>query len=44
MKITIMGTGTIIREGRERGIPTPVNETMYHLIRLISNHYDNQWI
>ena len=35
--------GAIIREGRKHGIPTPVNETMYHLIRLISNHYDDQW-
>ena len=35
--------GAIIREGRKHGIPTPVNETMYRLIRLISNHYDDQW-
>ena len=35
--------GAIIREGRKHGVPTPVNETMYHLVRLISRHYDDQW-
>lgn len=35
--------GFIIREGRKLGIPTPVNETLYHLVKLISNHYADQW-
>ncbi|MCI6027010.1 MAG: ketopantoate reductase family protein [Oscillospiraceae bacterium] len=35
--------GTIVRLGRQLGIPTPVNETMVHLVRLISNHYADQW-
>ena len=35
--------GTIVREGRALGIPTPVNETMLHLVRIITNHYDDQW-
>ena len=35
--------GTIVREGRALGIPTPVNETLMHLVRLITKHYDDQW-
>lgn len=35
--------GTIVREGRALGIPTPVNETLLHLVRIITNHYDDQW-
>ena len=35
--------GYIVREGRRLGVPTPVNETLYHLVRLISNHYADQW-
>ena len=35
--------GTIVREGRALGIPTPVNETMMHLVRVITNHYEDQW-
>ena len=36
--------GAIVREGKKLGIPTPVNETLMHLVRLISNHYADQWI
>lgn len=35
--------GVIVREGKALGIPTPVNETVYHMVRLISNHYAEQW-
>lgn len=35
--------GAIVREGRALGIPTPVNETLLHLVRIITNHYDDQW-
>ena len=36
--------GIIVREGRRFGIPTPVNETMVHLVHMISNHYADQWV
>lgn len=36
--------GYVVREGRRLGIATPVNETLMHLVRLISNHYEDQWI
>ena len=36
--------GIIVREGRKFGIPTPVNETMVHLVHMISNHYADQWV
>ena len=36
--------GYIVREGKRLGIPTPVNETMVHLVRLISHHYNDQWM
>ena len=36
--------GFIVSEGRRLGIPTPVNETMLHLVRLISRHYADQWV
>ena len=35
--------GYIVSEGRKRGIPTPVNETLLHLVRLISRHYADRW-
>lgn len=35
--------GYIVKEGKRLGIPTPVNETLMHLVRLISNHYADQW-
>lgn len=36
-------TGAVVREGKKLGIPTPYNTTIYHLIRMIQNHYDDQW-
>lgn len=35
--------GAIIREGKKLGIPTPVNETLYYLVKLIENNYDELW-
>ena len=34
--------GAVAALGRELGIPTPVNETLARLIRLISHHYSQQ--
>lgn len=34
--------GAVVREGKRLGIPTPVNETLTHLVRLIENHYGEQ--
>lgn len=34
--------GAVVREGKRLGVPTPVNETLYHLVRLISAHYDKR--
>ena len=36
-------TGAIVTEGKQLGIPTPVNETILHLASMISNHYEDQW-
>lgn len=36
--------GAVVREGKALGVPTPVNETLMHLVRLISNHYSDQWV
>ena len=30
-----MFSGAVVRMGRELGVPTPVNEWLYHAIRLI---------
>ena len=35
-------TGAVVREGKRLGVPTPVNTTIYHLIRMISSHYNDQ--
>lgn len=35
--------GYIVREGKRLGVPTPVNETLMHMVKLISNHYKDQW-
>lgn len=35
--------GFVFKEGKALGIPTPVNETMLHLVKLITNNYDKQW-
>ena len=34
--------GAVVREGRRLGIPTPVNETLTHLVRLIQNNYNER--
>ena len=34
----------IVKEGAALGIPTPVNETLMHLVNLISRHYEDQWV
>lgn len=34
--------GPVVHEGERLGIPTPYNTTIYHLIRMIQNHYDDQ--
>lgn len=33
----------VVREGKRLGISTPVNETLMHLVRLISRQYEHQW-
>lgn len=35
-------TGAVVHEGERLGIPTPYNTAVYHLIRMIQNHYDDQ--
>lgn len=35
-----MINGAVVREGKRLGIPTPVNSTLYHLVKIISNNYD----
>jgi ketopantoate reductase len=34
--------GAVVHEGARLGIPTPYNTTIYHLIRMIQNHYNDQ--
>lgn len=35
--------GAIVKFGKELGIPTPVNETIYLLVRTIEEHYQDQY-
>ena len=35
--------GAIVKEGQKLGVPTPINETLLHLVKIISNHYDERW-
>ena len=35
--------GTIVREGKAHGIPTPYNETVWRLVRLMQDNYDNKY-
>ncbi len=37
---TIMGA--VVREGDRLGIPVPYNTTIYHLVHMIQNHYEDQ--
>lgn len=36
--------GAVVRLGKAAGIPVPVNETLTHLVRLISRNYDSRWV
>ena len=35
--------GTIVREGKKYGIPTPYNETIWRLVRVMQDNYDNKF-
>jgi len=35
--------GTIVREGKNFGIPTPYNETVWRLVRVMQDNYDNKY-
>jgi len=35
--------GTIVREGKKYGIPTPCNETVWRLVRVMQDNYDNKF-
>ncbi|MBQ7175185.1 MAG: 2-dehydropantoate 2-reductase [Lachnospiraceae bacterium] len=35
-------TGAVVREGQRLGIPVPYNTTIYHLINMIQDHYEDQ--
>ena len=35
--------GAIAREGKKYGVPTPINETLYHMVNLVQNNYDKLW-
>ena len=35
-------TGAVVREGNRLGIPVPYNTTIYHLINMIQDHYEDQ--
>lgn len=44
-KLTEIDTinGAIVNEGKTYGVSTPVNETLYYLVKLIENNYDKLW-
>ena len=35
--------GTIVMEGKKHGIPTPYNETIWRLVRVMQDNYDNKY-
>ena len=35
--------GVIVREGKKHGIPTPYNETVWRLVRLMQDNYDHKY-
>ena len=35
--------GTVVREGKKYGIPTPYNETVWRLVRVMQDNYDNKY-
>ena len=35
--------GTIVREGKKYGVPTPYNETIWRLVRVMQDNYDNKF-
>ncbi len=36
-------TGAVVREGKRVSVATPVNETLYHLVRCVENNYEKLW-
>lgn len=36
--------GAVVRMAKELGIPVPVNQTLLHLVHLISKNYASQWM
>jgi 2-dehydropantoate 2-reductase len=36
-------TGAVVREGKKYGVQTPVNETLYHLVKCVENNYEKLW-
>ena len=35
--------GTVVREGKKYGIPTPYNETVWRLVRVMQDTYEYKW-
>jgi len=35
--------GAVVKEGKKHGIPTPYNETVWRLVRLMQDNYDNKY-
>lgn len=35
--------GTVVREGKKLGVPTPYNETVWRLVRVMQDNYDNKY-
>lgn len=35
--------GAVYREGKKLGIPTPYNETIWHLVRIMEDNYENRY-
>ncbi|MDR0470046.1 MAG: 2-dehydropantoate 2-reductase [Peptococcaceae bacterium] len=35
--------GAIVKEGQKYGVPTPYNETVWRLVRLMQDNYDNKY-
>ena len=36
-------SGAVVREGKKHGIPTPYNETIWRLIRVMQDNYENKF-
>ena len=35
--------GTVVREGKKYGVPTPYNEAVWRLVRVMQDNYDNKY-